>query len=79
MFDISGPENTLEDGSPRDVLGREIKYSCDVKGCSQKRMMGYKEFVIHTANDHGGLDEIMAEHEDEQFRNIISRLKKNKS
>ena len=76
MFDISGPENTLEDGGPRDVRGSVMKYSCDVKGCSQKTKMGYKWFVIHTANDHGGLEEIMAEHEDEQFRNIISRLKK---
>ena len=41
--------------------------------------MGYKEFVIHTANDHGGLEEIMNEHEDEEFRKIITRLKKNKS
>ena len=69
----------LEDGSPRDVLGRVMKYTCDVKGCSQKRKMGYKEFVIHTANDHGGLEEIMNEHEDEEFRIIITRLKKNKS
>ena len=66
----------LEDGSPRDVLGREVKYQCDIKGCSQKRRMGYKEFVIHMSNDHGGLEEIMSEHEDEEFRKMILRLKK---
>ena len=58
------------------MLGREVKYQCDIKGCSQKRRMGYKEFVIHMANDHGGLEEIMSEHEDEEFRKMILRLKK---
>ena len=66
----------LEDGSPRDVPSREVKYQCDIKGCSQKRRMGYKEFVIHMSNDHGGLEEIMSEHEDEEFRKMILRLKK---
>ena len=76
MFDISEEENMLEDGSPRDVKGVKMKYTCHMKGCSQKRKMGYMEYVIHMANDHGGLEEIMSEHEDEQFRKIILRLNK---
>ena len=40
-------ENMLEDGSPRDHLGKEVKYDCREKGCNftKKRNIGYKEFV----------------------------------
>ena len=37
-----GKQNETEDGKPRDVLGREVKYSCQEKGCNLKRKMGYK-------------------------------------
>ena len=60
-----------EDGSPRDVLGREVKYQCDIKGCSQKRRMGYKVFVIHMSNDQGGLEEIM---DSEKFKQFVGKF-----
>ena len=43
-----GEDNTDEEtGQPLDVLGKTIKYSCEVKGCKNKRKMGYKSFCIH--------------------------------
>ena len=73
-----GLQNVLGDGRPDDFLGKVVKYSCEEKGCkaTEKRRFGYKEFTIHMAKDHGGLEEIMENHEDEEFRNIIMRIKK---
>ena len=70
-----GKHNTREDGAPRDTLGREMKYSCQERGCSMKRKMGYKEFAIHMANDHGGLEEILGNHEDVRLRDIVPKLR----
>jgi len=73
-----GPENTDENGEVKDLLGREIKYSCRVQGCSQKRMMGYKEFCIHMGNEHGGLDEVLAEDDRPEVRAMGLRIVKTK-
>jgi len=69
-----GPENTDENGGVKDLLGREIKYSCRVPGCTQKRMMGYKEFCIHMGNEHGGLDEVLAEDDRTEVREMGRRI-----
>ena len=69
-----GRQNCKEDGSPRDVLGREVKYSCQQGGCTLKRKMGYKEFVIHMANDHGGLEQILMDHEDTRLHEVAPKL-----
>ena len=69
-----GKQNSNEDGTPRDILGREVKYSCQEKGCTLRRKMGYKEFVIHMANDHGGLDEILKNHADEKVQEMAPKL-----
>ena len=42
----------LEDGGPRDVKGVKIRYTCHMKGCTQKRKMGYMEYVIHMVPWH---------------------------
>ena len=70
-----GKQNVTEDGKPKDVLGREVKYSCQEKGCKNKRKMGYKEFCIHMSNDHGGLEEVLAKCDDEKIREIAPKLK----
>lgn len=70
-----GPENTDEEtGQPLDVLGRTMKYSCEVRGCKNKRKMGYKSFCIHNAVDHGGLYEIMREDENPKINQLVERL-----
>ena len=58
------------------MLGTDYKYSCKEVGCNNKRKMGYKEFVIHMANYHGGLEQVMQEDEREQLREMVRRLKK---
>ena len=42
MYDPTD-QNKNSDGSPRDILGREVKYNCNESACSnRKRRMGYK-------------------------------------
>ena len=36
---LPGDQNSNEDGSARDVLGREVKYRCMVAGCTMKRQV----------------------------------------
>ena len=62
------------DGQPRDILGRDIKYSCEVRGCTIKRKMGYKEFCIHMSNEHGGLLDVLREDGRHELMNIADRL-----
>ena len=71
-----GQENEDENGDPLDYLGKTIKYQCKARGCTStaKRMMGYKEFCIHSSNDHGGLLDIMKDEERPQLREIGRRL-----
>jgi len=70
-----GPENTDEEtGQPIDYLGSTMKYSCEIKGCKQKRKMGYKSFCIHNAVDHGGLFEIMEVSDDEKINELGVRI-----
>ena len=64
------------DGQPKDILGKDIKYSCHEPGCKNKRKMGYKEFVIHSANDHGGLMQVLQEDEREELRAMARRFGK---
>ena len=40
-----------------------------------KRKMGYKEFTIHMANDHGGLEDVLLKYDDEKIRDIAPKLK----
>ena len=51
-----GEQNTGQEGKRRD-----IKYSCEVSGCTIKRKMGYKEFCIQMSNEHMGLLEVLRE------------------
>jgi len=69
-----GRQNVTEDGKPRDVLGKEVKYSCQEKGCKMKRKMGYKEFCIHMSNDHGGLEEVLTRYDSDKIREIAPKL-----
>ena len=69
------PENMDKDGKPIDHLGRDFKYICAEKKCSnRKRKMGYKEWCIHQASDHGGLIEIMSQSDNEEIRKVGKRL-----
>ena len=77
-------QNLTDEGLPLDLLGKVFQYNCTVPGCSrtqrrtkrrtQRRKMGYKEYAIHMCCDHGGLEEILAVHEDEKVRNMIPKL-----
>jgi len=71
-----GPQNTKEDGEPKDILGKEIKYSCQERGCTVKRKMGYKEFTIHMSNEHGGLEEVMIKDHREEVRALADKIQK---
>eukprot|EP00092_Neocalanus_flemingeri_P030842 GFUD01033496.1.p1 GENE.GFUD01033496.1~~GFUD01033496.1.p1 ORF type:complete len:578 (-),score=151.16 GFUD01033496.1:164-1897(-) len=71
-----GAHNTNEEGGPKDILGKEVKYSCQEKDCSVKRKMGYKEFTIHMSNEHGGLEKVMKVDHREAIRNLVGRIKK---
>ena len=57
-------------------MGKEVKYSCQEKGCTVKRKMGYREFTIHMANEHEGLEEVMKADHREDIRKIVGRMKK---
>jgi len=69
-----GEQNTDEEGKPRDILGRDIKYSCEVRGCTIKRKMGYKEFCIHMSNEHMGLLEVLREDGRPELLTIADKL-----
>jgi len=73
-----GPDNTTADGEPRDILGKEVKYSCEERGCNNKRNMGYKSFVVHMSNDHGGLEEVVRNHSRADIRALAEKIKKKK-
>ena len=73
---LPGEQNSNEDGSARDVLGREVKYRCMEEGCTMKRQVGYKELCIHMASDHGGLEKVMAEDEREEVRDLIPKIRR---
>ena len=73
---LPGEQNSNEDGSARDVLGREVKYRCMEEGCTMKRQVGYKELCIHMASDHGGLERVMAEDEREEVRDLIPKIRR---
>ena len=71
-----GHQNTTPEGAPKDAVGKEVKYSCQERGCTVKRKMGYKEFTIHMANEHLGLEELMKVDHRQEIRNIAGRMKK---
>ena len=68
-------QNRTEDGKAKDALGTRFTYTCPEKKCNMKRKMGYKEFCIHTANEHGVVVQIMLDSDNEEIRNIGRRLK----
>ena len=63
-----------ENGDPEDIMGGKFKYPCEVKGCTNKRKIGYKSFVIHQATDHKGLLKLIADHENPKVRTVVNRL-----
>jgi len=71
-----GDQNSTEDGQPRDILGREVKYSCQERGCTVKRKMGYREFSVHMSNEHGGLEEVMRADQRPEVRAMADKMKK---
>ena len=69
--------NINEDGSLNDELGRVYKYNCEY--CSDKkgkrnRDMGYKEYVIHMACHHGGLEVLLSASYDYEVRALAVKL-----
>ena len=69
-----GDQNSTEEGKPIDVIGRDIKYSCQETGCTQRRKMGYREFAIHMANFHGGVLEVMSKDPRPDVREVAKKL-----
>jgi len=76
---LPGEQNVKEDGTPRDMLGQEVRYRCIEEGCTMKRQVGYKELCIHMASDHGGLEEVMSKDERHEIRNLVPKMKKKKN
>ena len=77
-----GEQNMDGNGQAKDVMGRDVKYSCDFEQCGQgragtvRRKMGYKEFCIHMGSEHGGLEQVMGQDEREEVRKMLQRIKK---
>ena len=69
-----GEQNTSQEGKRRDILGRDIKYICQVSGCTIKRKMGYKEFCIQMSNEHMGLLEVLREDGRPELLTIADKL-----
>ena len=75
-----GERNIDSEGQPKEVLGATVKYTCDYEQCGQgragtvKRQMGYKEFCIHMAAEHGGLREVMEQDEREEVRRLVEKM-----
>ena len=68
-------KNIGEDGKPKDVIGTIYKYTCKEKKCTLKRKIGFKEYCIHTANEHGIVIQVMLKSEREELRKVGLRLK----
>jgi len=76
---LPGEQNVKEDGTPRDMLGQEVRYRCIEEGCTMKRQVGYKELCIHMASDHGGLEEVMSNDERQEIRDLVPKMMKKKN
>ena len=75
---VNVPDNVESDGiTPKDVLGKVYKFTCERCPTSSRirRKMGYKEFVTHQANNHGGLEEVLSEHHDEKVRALLPKMR----
>ena len=73
---LPGEQNEKEDGTPRDMLGQEVRYRCIEEGCTMKRQVGYKELCIHMAGDHGGLEEVMSKDDRKEIRDLVPKMLK---
>jgi len=71
-----GEKNLTKNGKVKDLLGREVKYTCHERGCKTKRKMGYTEFATHAANEHGGLEKIMLKDTRSEIRELVSKIRK---
>jgi len=76
---LPGEQNVKEDGTPRDMLGQEVRYRCIEEGCTMKRQVGYKELCIHMASDHGGLEEVMSNDDRQEIRDLVPKMMKKKN
>ena len=45
---------------PRDLVGKKFLYTCHLQPCTTRRQ-GYKDMVLHMANQHNKLKEVMLE------------------
>ena len=74
---LPGEHNRNEDGSVRDLLGRNVKYRCPeeaVYRCHKGRRVGYKELCIHMASSHGGLERVMRKDKREEIRALVGKI-----
>ena len=77
-----GDANQDSEGQVRDTMGAEMKYQCSSNSCSlsrKRKQMGYKEFCIHMSNEHGGLEEVLAEHSRPEVRVVAAKLEATKA
>jgi len=44
----------------------------------KRKQMGYKEHCIHMSNEHGGLEEVLAEHTRPEVRAVAAKLEATK-
>ena len=61
-YNVYHPFDPNAEGEPGDLEGKEFRYACcETEACIKrfKTGAGYKDFVIHMAASHDGLDRVM--------------------
>ena len=69
-----GNKNEDKEGKPLDLLGQKVKYKCGMMGCSMKRKMGYKEYCVHNASEHGGVLTVMTNNDNQDIKKVAKKL-----
>ena len=64
-----GPGDLL----PRDLVGKKFQYTCHLQPCTTRRQ-GYKDMVLHMANQHNKLKEVMLEDMRPEVAEVVKHL-----
>ena len=64
-----GPGDLL----PRDLVGKKFQYTCHLQPCTTRRQ-GYKDMVLHMANQHNKLKEVMLEDTRPEVAEVVKYL-----
>ena len=58
---------------PRDLVGKKFQYTCHLQPCTTRRQ-GYKDMVLHMANQHNKLKEVMLEDRRPEVAEVVNYL-----